>query len=66
MPRQAIPKLTDRMRTLPKQLNDAIDARRECRRTAAELRRLPPDTALDLDIFRGDANRIARRAVYGH
>lgn len=35
------------------------------RRTARELRQLPVDTALDLDLYAGDADRIARRAVYG-
>lgn len=34
-------------------------------RTVRELRSLPLDTALDLDIFPGDAEKIARRAVYG-
>jgi len=42
-------------------------ARRRARynRTVAELRSLPIDTALDLEIYRGDAEAIARRAVYG-
>ena len=35
-------------------------------RTVAELRALPTDTALDLDIYQGDAEKIARRAVYGN
>ena len=35
------------------------------RRTVTELRALPTDTALDLDIYHGDAEKIARRAVYG-
>ncbi|QYK39814.1 MAG: hypothetical protein KF887_10015 [Paracoccaceae bacterium] len=34
-------------------------------RTRDEIARLPLDVALDLDIFPGDADRIARRAVYG-
>lgn len=34
-------------------------------RTARELRNLPLDVALDLDIDRQDANKIAHRAVYG-
>ncbi|MEO1238947.1 MAG: hypothetical protein AAFW64_04645 [Pseudomonadota bacterium] len=34
-------------------------------RTVAELKALPTDTALDLDIYKGDAEKIARRAVYG-
>ncbi|MDJ1007257.1 MAG: hypothetical protein QNJ13_05470 [Paracoccaceae bacterium] len=34
-------------------------------RTVAELKALPVDTALDLDIYKGDAESIARKAVYG-
>lgn len=34
-------------------------------RTLRELRAMPLDTALDLDIHRGDAARIAAQAVYG-
>lgn len=34
-------------------------------RTVAELRALPTDIALDLDIYHGDAEKLARRAVYG-
>lgn len=34
-------------------------------RTVRELRRMPLDTALDLDIYPGDVKSIARRAVYG-
>ena len=33
--------------------------------TVRELRNLPTDIALDLDIYPGDAERIAYRAVYG-
>ena len=35
------------------------------RRTRAEIARLPMDVALDLDLRPRDADRIARRAVYG-
>jgi len=35
------------------------------RRTVGELSALPQDTLLDLDIYRGDIPRIARRSVYG-
>ena len=38
---------------------------REYFRTVRELRRLPLDTALDVDIYPGDAKKIARQAVYG-
>jgi uncharacterized protein YjiS (DUF1127 family) len=39
--------------------------RAQYRRTVRELRALPLDVALDLDLYRGDAERIAARAVYG-
>jgi hypothetical protein len=35
------------------------------RQTRDEIARLPLDIALDLDIYPGDAERIAREAVYG-
>ncbi len=34
-------------------------------RTVREIRAIPHDVALDLDIDRADARAIARRAVYG-
>lgn len=49
-------------------LNSLIDrARRRARyqRTVAEIRALPINIAADLGIYPGDAERIARRAVYG-
>lgn len=39
--------------------------RAQYNRTRHALASLPLDTALDLDIYRGDADRIARQAVYG-
>lgn len=35
------------------------------RQTRDEIANLPLDVALDLGIYRGDADRIAREAVYG-
>jgi len=35
------------------------------RNTVAELKALSPATLLDLDIYSGDIDRIARDAVYG-
>lgn len=49
-------------------LNDIVTAfarRNACRRTAFELRSMNLETALDLDIFREDADIIARKTVYG-
>ena len=43
----------------------ALARRRQYRATLKELSALPLDVALDLDLFPGDARRIARRAVYG-
>ena len=42
-----------------------LKKRRDYYRTMNELRRLPLDVALDLDIYPGDAEKLARRAVYG-
>ncbi len=44
---------------------DDLKKRRAYNRTLRELRRLPRDTALDLDIYPGDAAKLAYRAVYG-
>ncbi len=46
-------------------LTEAVRKRAAYRRTVAELESLPLDVALDLNIHRGDAKRIAHRAVYG-
>ena len=43
----------------------AMERRRRYNRTAREIARLPLDVALDLNLYRGDAHRIARQAVYG-
>ncbi len=51
--------------TLLSTLQNRIAKRAEYRRTIKELRSLPLDVALDLDIYPGDAKRIASRAVYG-
>ena len=53
------------MSALFSRLSSAARKRAEYRRTCAELARLPLDTALDLDLYRGDVAKIARRAVYG-
>ncbi len=46
-------------------LADRVKKRARYRQTVAELKSLPTDVALDLDIYKGDAERIAHRAVYG-
>ena len=47
-------------------LKSAAQKRAAYSRTVAEIEAMPLDTALDLDIYRGDAHRIAYRAVYGN
>ena len=44
---------------------DKIKKQREYWHTVNELRHLPRDIALDLDIYPGDAEKLARRAVWG-
>jgi hypothetical protein len=46
-------------------LKDAVAKRAMYRRTRDEIAQLPLDIALDLNIFPGDAERIAYEAVYG-
>jgi len=51
--------------TLIQEIQTAIAKRRAYMRTRREIANLPIDVALDLDIYPGDADRIARQAVYG-
>lgn len=46
-------------------LIDAARTYARYRKTRDEIANLPLDVALDLDIYPGDAERIAREAVYG-
>ncbi|MBC6438604.1 MAG: hypothetical protein GDA52_10865 [Rhodobacteraceae bacterium] len=46
-------------------LRAAARKRAAYKRTVAAIRRMPLDVALDLDIYRGDAAKIAHKAVYG-
>jgi hypothetical protein len=46
-------------------LKDAARDYAAYRKTRDEIANLPLDIALDLNIFPGDADRIAREAVYG-
>jgi len=43
----------------------AVQKRAAYVRTRNELASLPVDVALDLDIYPGDADKIARKAIYG-
>ncbi|WP_165019437.1 hypothetical protein [Rhodobacter sp. SGA-6-6] len=53
------------MLTMIETLKEAARKRAAYVRTRDEIARLPLDVALDLDIYPGDAARIAREAVYG-
>ena len=53
------------MEKLIAQIRDAARKRDEYRRTVRELSQMSIDTALDLDIYHGDIDRIAHEAVYG-
>lgn len=46
-------------------LRDAARTYALYRKTRNEIANLPLDVALDLDIYPGDADKIARAAVYG-
>jgi hypothetical protein len=47
------------------QFKDALEKRAMYVKTRDEIAKLPLDVALDLDIFPGDAEKIAYEAVYG-
>lgn len=53
------------MLTLIERLQAAARKRADYRRTRDEIARLPLDVALDLNIYPGDADRMAYAAVYG-
>lgn len=54
-----------KMLTMIETLKEAARKRALFIRTRDEIARMPLDVALDLDIYPGDAERIARKAVYG-
>lgn len=51
--------------TLINQIQNALRKRALYLRTKHEIQSMPLDVALDLDIYRADAGKIAERAVYG-
>lgn len=53
------------MFTMIESLKTAARKRADYIRTRNEIARLPLDIALDLDIYPGDAAKIAHAAVYG-
>ncbi len=48
-----------------KSVQTAVQKRVAYLRTKTEIENLPLDVALDLDLYRGDAAKIASKAVYG-
>jgi hypothetical protein len=46
-------------------LRNRLEKRAAYHRTVREIRSMPLDVALDLNIYQGDAERIATEAVYG-
>jgi uncharacterized protein YjiS (DUF1127 family) len=53
------------MLTIIGNLKEAARKRALYIRTRDEIAQMPLDVALDLDIYRGDAEKIAYKAVYG-
>ncbi|MFN7225370.1 MAG: hypothetical protein ACK4MS_15265 [Paracoccaceae bacterium] len=47
-------------------IREAASTYARYRKTRDEIANMPLGVALDLDIYPGDADRIARHAVYGH
>ena len=46
-------------------LRDRLQKRAAYNRTVREIRSMPLDVALDLNIYPGDAEKIASQAIYG-
>lgn len=53
------------MTHLMSSVRDRLRKRVSYHRTIREIRDMPLDVALDLDIYRGDAEKIAQRTIYG-
>ncbi len=53
------------MLTVIEKLKTAAQEQARYRRTRDEIARMPLDVALDLGIYPGDADKIAREAVWG-
>ena len=53
------------MALLMSSVRDRLQKRAAYHRTVREIRAMPLDVALDLDIYQEDAEKIAASAVYG-
>jgi uncharacterized protein YjiS (DUF1127 family) len=69
MPRRSktpiVPREEKDMTDLMTRIREIADRRTRYARTRRELRAMPLDVALDLDLDRAEADRLAARAVYG-
>jgi hypothetical protein len=52
--------------TLLERIQDRLRKRAAYSRTKAALQNMPLEVAIDLDLYKPDADKIAARAVYGH
>ena len=53
------------MRNILEKLRSRLNEQARFRQIRDEIAHMPLDVALDLDIYRGDADKIARKAVWG-
>lgn len=54
------------MAHLMSSMRDRLEKRAAYNRTVRAIRRMPADVAMDLNIYPGDAEEIARRTIYGN
>ncbi|MBB4207620.1 hypothetical protein [Roseinatronobacter bogoriensis] len=52
--------------TLLQRIQNRLRKRAAYSRTKSALRNMPLEVAIDLDLYKPDADKIAARAVYGH
>ncbi len=52
--------------TLLERIQDRLRKRAAYIRTKSALQNMPLEVAIDLDLYKPDADKIAARAVYGH
>ena len=53
------------MKNILEKLRSRLNDEARFRQIRDEIAHMPLDVALDLDIYRGDADKIARKAVWG-
>ena len=62
----APPQMEVGMTTLLERIQDRLRKRAAYVRTKSALKKMPLAVAIDLDLYKPDADKIAARAVYGH